>query len=221
MTGFVTDSSTAGYLTPAAPIPLDDDALVRFLQAVVVGVTGLDGTLVRPRWQNPDPGRPQRTVTWCGMGITDRRAEGMPALVYGDAGDTLIRYERLRLLCSFYGPASEQYAGYLRDGLFIAQNREVMLTAGMVLVGMPDDFTHAPELLNDGWLSRTDLDLILRREVRRVYPILAVSGLGGQLIANTSGGLIVEPVTPTPVPATVQLDFSDPTNSGYLAVLAA
>lgn len=77
----MTDSSTGGYLTPApAPAPLQDRTLYEALQAAVVGITGLDGTLVRPRWQAEPSLVPEAATCWIAIGVTDREADVFPWL---------------------------------------------------------------------------------------------------------------------------------------------
>lgn len=77
------DSSTGGLLAPSGPpgpAPVEDDKLTDILQELVAGITGLAGTLVRPRWQpRPDP-LPAYNVNWVGMGISDRQSDAFPSV---------------------------------------------------------------------------------------------------------------------------------------------
>jgi hypothetical protein len=78
------DSSTPGILQSTTqptspPSPLDGDDLEDYIQQFVAGVAGMDGTLVRPRWQ-PEPSNiPDFDVTWCATGITHKRPIGQYA----------------------------------------------------------------------------------------------------------------------------------------------
>jgi hypothetical protein len=170
------DSSTGGYLSPEQPWALDDDALARALQAVVVGITGLDGTLVRPRWQPVVPRQPDVGMTWCAIGVTEEDPDDNPAVVHdgaadgGEGADTLYRHSVLNVLASFYGPSASAVAGVLRDGLHIPQNREAMTAQGLAFISS-DKILAAPELVNQQWIRRYDLPLRLRRVVTRVYPV--------------------------------------------------
>jgi hypothetical protein len=70
---FVPDSRTAGYLGPRdTPQQLVDGAWDDFLHDVIAGTTGLDPTLVRPRWQSEPPNIP--TDTDCGLWRRARRS---------------------------------------------------------------------------------------------------------------------------------------------------
>ena len=199
---FVPNSSTAGYLAPAdTPTPLEDDALQDFLRLVVVGITGMDNHLVFPRWQADPPNHPDKSVTWAAIGVGRRTSMGYPQTTHDDAGDTLTRYEQLDVMVSFYGPTAEAGAAFLRDGLYIAQNREALSLAGFGLRNV-SDIDKAPELFKSQWLSRADLTITMIREIRRVYPVLSILSLHGDLIVPATGGVIMDALGPTDVPVT-------------------
>jgi hypothetical protein len=180
------DSSTGGYLAPAAPLPLDDASLDDALQALVVGITGLDGTLVRPRWQPVVPRQPDPGVTWCAIGVTSEKPDANAAIVHdgsaagGQGVDTLYRHPVIEVLASFYGPSASAAAGALRDGLQIGQNREAMRAQGLAFIDS-GDVTAAPDLVNQQWVRRQDLSLRLRRLVTRVYPVLNLTSAPTQI----------------------------------------
>ena len=168
------DSSTGGFLSPSGSPPLDDDALDDFLQALVVGITGLPGQMVRPRWQEEPPNLPPVGTNWAAIGVTHRTADTFAVEQHdgsGQGADTLIRHESVDLLCSFYGPLAETNGALLRDGLGIAQNREVLQANSMGIVSV-GDLTKAPELVKNRWLNRTDLTVVIRRQITRTYPVL-------------------------------------------------
>ena len=187
----MTDSSTGGYVVPtnAIPAPLNDAALEDFLHDVLAGVTGLANDLVRPRWQEEPPNLPPRNVTWAAFGVRSVSADTFPAVTHdptaaaGQGADILSRHQELTLLASFYGPASQTNAERLRDGLLIAQNREALFLAGMALVEV-GEIVSAPELVKQKWLRRWDLPVIIRREVRREYPILNLLSASGDIIST-------------------------------------
>lgn len=170
----MTDSSTGGYLAPTGAAPIDDDALDDFLQAWVVGITGIAGQYVRPRWQQDPPAPPPRNVTWAAIGITHRTPTGVVATSHdgsGDGQENLIQHEVMDLLCSFYGPGAQAGAKRLQIGSQLAQNREPLQLAGMGLidVGQP---TKAPDLLKGQWRDRMDLTLKISRAVEQAFPVL-------------------------------------------------
>lgn len=177
-------SATGGYLTQTSS-SIDGQALRRFLQSVIVGVTGLNATLVRPMWQQNPPPSPSIDVDWCGFAIMTQRPEkGAFHEQLNAGGATLLRHEELDLLCAFYGPNCLVNAGLLRDGLeLIAQNREQLFLAGMGVNGF-SDITHAPELVNDRFFDRADITMTIQREIRRSYDILHFVGASGNVTAN-------------------------------------
>lgn len=169
----MTDSSTGGYLAPSTA-PLDDQALMRFMHDVIAGVTGLDNKLVVPSWQ-PDPKvRPGIDINWCGYAITNYATENGTAWQWTDSGELyfLRRHESFDLQCSFYGPSCISYAGMLRDGLQLSQNREALYLAGMTHTGA-GSIMRMPELSNYRWFDRADITLNFNREIVREYPVLS------------------------------------------------
>lgn len=170
-------SATGGYLQPASTAtPQEDLALDLILQAMVAGITGLDGALVRPRWQATQPRVPEITVTWCAIGVMRHDPDDNAAIEHdptGNGADNLVRHEDLELLASFYGPEAVMRATMLRDGLQIAQNREAINANGIGFV-KAGAVLPVPELVNQQWVRRQDLPITLRRIVRRTYPVLNI-----------------------------------------------
>jgi len=177
-------SATGGYLTQTAS-SLDGQALRRFLQSVIVGVTGLGATFVRPMWQQNPPPIPSIDVDWCGFAITSQRHESGAYHEQLDiGGSNILRHEDVDLLCAFYGPNCLINAGTLRDGVeMISQNREQLLLSGMGIKGF-SDITHAPELVNDRFFDRADITMTIARQIRRSYDILHFIGANGGVVAN-------------------------------------
>lgn len=67
----MTDSSTGGYLLPAPLAPLPANLTFKqFLQQVFVGVSGLPGDLVLPRWQTNPPKQPDLLTNWMALAAT-------------------------------------------------------------------------------------------------------------------------------------------------------
>lgn len=199
-------SATGGYLTPSpSPAPLEDAALYEALQAAVVGITGLDGTLVRPRWQ-PEPSLlPAEGTAWCAIGVTDRDADTYPyigAVPGNAAGYTMQRHEDFTLLCSFYdlgyNGQADTFAALLRDGLCIPQNQEILGLEGIFLVS-DADLTPVPVLLKQRWQYRVDLAIKMRREIDRVYPVLTIESAQGTI--QTGDGYGPVPFGAVAVPA--------------------
>lgn len=169
------DSSTGGYLAPVdAQPPQDDSALDAIFQQLVVGVSGLPGSLVRPRWQPTVPKQPEPSVTWCAIGVMDTTPDAGPAIRHnsdGDGSDTYQRHEDIEVLCSFYGPAAKGYAQLFVDGLCIPQNIEQIKALGMAFVSTSSIRT-APDFMNEQWIRRYDVTAHFRRMVAHTYAVL-------------------------------------------------
>lgn len=172
------DSSTGGYLAPVDAPPPQDDDLDAVLQRLVVGITGLGGSLVRPRWQPLPPPEPPIGANWCAIGAMDQTPD--PDAFVGHDQDGTRSYRRnaeLDVLASFYGPNARGYAQRLSDGLLVGQNIEAIQAEGFVFVGS-GALRNLPDLVHLQWRRRFDLPLTLRRRVGRAYPILSVASAG-------------------------------------------
>lgn len=185
------DSTQAGYLEPTTLTAEAGDPFDNFMQEVVSGITGIDPTLVRPRWQPQPPVTPAVGVNWCAIGVTSVIADWNPWVWHVDdpngGYDVLRRHERVSLLASFYGPQSEMYAGWLRDGLFIDQNLAVFRANAVGLIEV-DDIVRTAELFREQFRQRSDLNVILKREVRRNYQVKSLLRAMGTIIGNAPWG---------------------------------
>jgi hypothetical protein len=179
-------SASGGVLDPQAPLPPDDSELDAILQPLVVAITGLDGSLVRPRWQTVVPKMPEPTVNWCAIGVMTETPNGGPQFQYVpgiDAG-TFKEHQALDIAASFYGPAAKQYAARLRDGLRVPQNTDTLRANDMGFVGTGTIRT-APEFINQQWYRRCDLPVSLRRKITRQYAVKNLLAAAVHLIDDT------------------------------------
>ena len=161
------------------PNPTEDEALDLIFQALVSGVTGLNGNLVRGMWQNPPPKQPEVGVNWAAVGVLTSRGEGSAGVyiqhlngpqINDQSGDLLVRHEQLEVLASFYGPNAKKYSGILRDGLFEDQNRQALGMVDIAFVGN-DPQRAAPDFVNQQWIRRWDLPMQFNRKIQRVYGV--------------------------------------------------
>jgi hypothetical protein len=170
------DSSVAGYLQPTGTAPPEDADLDSIFQQLLVGITGLPGNMVRPRWQAIVPKQPEPATNWCAVGVTGIEHDANSYEQHNPAGngsDSLIRHEIITVLCSFYGAGALNFASQARDGMYVAQNNSTLdqFEMGLVEVG---SIVTAPELVNQQWIRRFDLSMRIRRRVVRTYPILNI-----------------------------------------------
>jgi hypothetical protein len=127
------------YVVPPAPVEGDD--LDDVLQAMIVGITGLEADLVRPRWQPVVPKQPEPGTDWCSIGVVSSTPDANAYVqhlsgisISQPAGDLSQRHEDLEVLVSFYGPNAK-----------------------------------APEFINQQWIRRWDSAISFRRMVARAY----------------------------------------------------
>jgi hypothetical protein len=167
----------ATFLAPAvASPPLYDDPLEDAFQATIVGITGIAGDLVRPRWQPEPPNQPPFTTNWVAFGIMtmdgDRYAwQGHdPTLNGGTGGNKFEKDERLNVLHSFYGPGSQQMAARYKDGLQIGLNREALLAFDIKLTECLET-VNVPALMKNKWVKRVDMRALFVRRIKREYAV--------------------------------------------------
>lgn len=165
-------SATGGYLAPGGS-PVAHDGLEDLVRAAVVGITGLDGPKVRPRWQeNPAP-VPGHDVNWCAVGCQDRRRIGQPVTAHDpedEGNDIVTQTWRLTYLVTLYGPDAHDLMDRLTLGLGVEQNRAPLRAGGLALVEIGDP-VNTPELVNTEWVRREDLELTFDIEKSRTYPV--------------------------------------------------
>lgn len=165
------DSSTGGYLVPSVDANLDDVQLNRTIQAFLVGLTGLQGNLVRPMYQGEPPTHPKIDVNWIAFFIADRRPDTYSTQQFiDDLIMKVTRAEEFDVAVSFYGPNATNYSNDVRDGSQLTQNRDVLtaLNIGFVHATMA---VNAAYLNNQVYAQRVDTTLVFRRTVSRTYPI--------------------------------------------------
>ena len=152
---------------PSADLDLDAQ-----IQPLIVAITGLDGTMVRPRWQPIMPLQPKPSDDWCAIGVSRVEAKDYPVIT----ADTpsFSKHEEIEYLATFYGQNAMHYASLLRDGFSIPQNCEGLTALGMAYVGA-SDITPLAELINQQWVRRCDMRITLRRKVTRNYQILTLT----------------------------------------------
>ena len=178
-------SATGGYLLPGAtPAPVEGDAFEDFLHDVIQGVTGLAGSMIRPRWQDEPANMPQANTTWAAFGITawDPDTYAVEQEQQDGEGTDLIRHETNEIMVSFYGPQAALYASAFRDGIQVSQNREALVLAGVGMVST-GSAQQVPSLVKDRWQKRVDVPWTVRRQILRSYPVLTL--LSANLILYT------------------------------------
>lgn len=186
----------SGYVTPATSLAIDEDnGLDDALQSLVTGITGLPGDLVRPRFQPTPPVEPSAGTNWCAIGAMDETPDDSPYIGQVPTGLAapasaiqahLQRHLAVDVRASFYGPLSRSYAGVLRDGLAIHQNRAALEQAGM---GIHDigKIMRVPDLIGMEWRNRADMTFTIVRQLDRFYSVanlLMVSAVAVQIQSN-------------------------------------
>jgi len=178
-------SATGGYILEVPPHPPTGRDVTLALQQAVVNLTGLPGTLVRPRWQISPPAQPPAEVSWAAIGTTHLEADDYPVIIHdgsaqlvgapGPGVDRMQRHVSVTIVVTFYGPEAEDLAGAFRDAMYVQQNWEPLHILGLNMREV-HDLARAPELVNQQWIDRIDIRLEMRGQLNRVYPVLNIDG---------------------------------------------
>jgi hypothetical protein len=180
-------SATGGYLLQSSSNAATDDTLTNIFQEMIVGITGLDPTLVRPAWQPQPPTQPPVTTDWCAVAVSSYFPTDYPNFIHNSSGDgnsNLYRVERINTLVSFYGPNCTGYTGILRDGIYVNQNYLMLSTQGIKLRSV-EEATYFPELINSQYVPRSDLPMNFTRMIQRTYPVENLLGAEVDIYADT------------------------------------
>lgn len=177
-----------GYIFPSSTVQLPKQLnLTQFIQTVLVGVSGLPGGMVRPKWQKEPPDNPDIEVNWLAFGIEVANPDAN-AYVGINTDNVVIyqRHEELEISCDIYGPEALETVGFIRDGFQIDQNRFALFNANMGFVNV-SGARRIPDLVNERFVNRRIMTVNLRREIQRTYSIptlISASGVIHTVIGN-------------------------------------
>ena len=185
-------SATGGYLLPSSPpgSPPEDYSFEDLIQGVVVGLTGLPGNMVRPRWQAVTPKQPEPTVDWCAVGIMGAEDQAVRSQIQhfsaGDGYDIATRWELVDILVSAYGPNAWLTCSLIDSGLRIEQNRIALFQAQVGLRNIGRRLTMT-ELINERFVRRVDFPFTVVRTIKQTYPVLNLLRASGTVTAAPVG----------------------------------
>jgi len=176
-----------GYVAPANKNGEFNDTILRqFLNTLVVGLTGLSGKLVRPRWQPEPPNEPEFDVDWSAIGVVRRTRDvfAFQGSIHVPPDNTpmqrVIRNQILETIASFYGPGADANSELFAMGLSEAQNREGLFLNGFGLVEVQETLT-VPALIKERWLYGVDVPFRMRRQQIYDYPNPDLASANGTL----------------------------------------
>lgn len=182
------NSSTSGYIQPSRTSGFPNNlTLNQFIQTVLVGISNIPGTLVRPKWLPEPLKQPDLGVNWMAYGVTATTPDANSYIgVNPDGSNVMQRHALLEVQCSFYGPQAQDNADLVRDGFQIGQNRAALKSVNMGFVEV-GPAPHIPDLVNERFINRVEMSVFLRRETIRTYPILTLLSAGGTIYVNNAG----------------------------------
>jgi hypothetical protein len=176
------------YILPSSTVnPPKQLTLTQFIQSILVGLTKIDGTLVRPKWQVAPPKQPDIGTNWIAFGIVDDTPDANGYV--GETSDQQFEYQRqtqLNVGVSVYGPDAQDIAGVIRDGFQVPQNL-ANLTAALMGFVETGRINHLPDLIHERWVERVEFTITLRRQIQRTYPVMTFVSVSGTVYSQTNG----------------------------------
>lgn len=185
------NTATGGFLKPNPQPPelVTTPAgltFIQFIQQLLVGLSGFDGKLVRPQWQQQPPKQPDIDTNWLAFGLGSATPDNN-AYVAIDKDDNPIvqRNELIPIIVSVYGPLAYDNIGLIRDGFQLTQNLTTLLKAK---VGFAYDTPaqHIPDFFNERWYDRWRCEFFVRRQIQRTYPLLSFLSANGTIYTQTA-----------------------------------
>lgn len=174
------DSTAPGFIAPTSS-PLYDNPLDDFLHGWIAGLSGLPGSLVRPRWQPEPPNMPDFNVNWVAWGILEVEEDRFAYQgQQDDATGVIERDEILLMLMSFYGPQAGQLAKRVSASLQLNQNRGYLRAQNMTVVEVMDHI-RVPALVKELWVPRVDQRIRFRRRATWAYQIKTLEDFRAEL----------------------------------------
>lgn len=218
------DSSVAGFLQPVPlappppnPPPIEGQSLENYIQQFIAGVAGLDGTLVRPRFQVEPPNIPPfDTPCWAAAGITRHRPIGSyGAIIHNPGSGPLGLWFSLDQAAAGFDQGQWQNpSGNAHDLMQRHEEIDLLVSfygpecdtfAGNLHDGLMiwqnrsvlrlagialvevSDGVRLAELVKEQFLDRYDKVVTLRRIVQRVYPVLNIVDAKGWVQPEPQG----------------------------------
>lgn len=152
--------------TTAPNEPEYGDELDWQIQDIVAGLTGLDGSMVRPRWQQNPPATPDFDADWAAVAVSYVDADENP---YIDTNG-LVAHETIEALLSLYGPNGRRNAMRVIHGMKLPDNIATFESMGLYY-SRSEYVRSFPELYNNQWMKRYDVTMTMRRKTVLDYAI--------------------------------------------------
>jgi hypothetical protein len=159
--------------------PLEGQDLNRFFQIWLVGLSGLDPTLVRPERQDEPPNIPDAGQAWCSFNWDRISSDTFPFIGFKTGGGNtfrdLQRHEMLVLNADFLDLGTNGLASFytalVRDNLIIDDNVAYLQSNGFNLRSA-SDIEILPVIFKSRWKYRERLPIYIKRNVERQYNTL-------------------------------------------------
>jgi hypothetical protein len=138
----------------------DDFNIYHLVHDYIVGLTGLDNTLVRPMYQPNPPTIPPFGTDWIGFHIKVTDTNGSSYQGYKNDVLMLQRDLVFEVTLAIYGNNAIATSSQILAGMELTQNIEIFRPYNIAF-GTKGKLMRVPELHNQRWLERYNLDFTL------------------------------------------------------------
>lgn len=150
-------SATGGFLT----VPVATDGTDSIFQALLQGITGLDGSKVMPAFQNPKPVYPPSDVNWVAFWFDSSTPDDSPVIEVGFFSRNIL----YALNIYTYGELSREYMESIINGVTVKQNLEQVMAGGYTYQGIDTRPMQINELFNNQWYKRYNAVLLFGKHI--------------------------------------------------------
>lgn len=146
-----------------------EKAFLREMHDFIVNITGLENQNVRPENQF-EPPTFEDEMNWCSFGVDDYNTElGYYEKINESEKYEITDHETISVRVIFYGDKSKNMAMVFATGLKISENWNYFTERTGCRLASIESIINAPELIDEHWISRTDVHCIFRRETSWEY----------------------------------------------------
>lgn len=171
-------SATGGYIQPTADIININHLIHDF----IMGLTGIDKTLIRPMYQPNAPTIPAFGTDWIAYNVRESDSDNYSSQILNTDYE-LKRLAQLIVTISFYGSNSYTKIKQFKDALELTQNWEVMRQSGLMLSGS-GNIIKVPELHNMRWLDRYNIEIAINQMTIKTAPIISLEKVSTTVAVN-------------------------------------
>ena len=173
------DSRKPGILAPFPDKAVD----IAAIHDALVSVSGIDGSLVRARWQLNPPPMPDSSTNWIAFSFNSLSVGGIPEIDHSDsdisdpeaANSTARIRQEMTVRVSCFGADGLNVAESIRAGLSMPFNNVALQSAGMTMLYVDPQLVRSPDIVNGRWVDKWDVSFKIGRMANRKFNVRSIA----------------------------------------------